>query len=474
MSANGESSVTGIFSASTFIFGRREDGVWKETVITEPAMLPGVNVVASALEEGETAVICCKSDYTVDPLYGCYSNPPATSYTDFAVCQQLPLLALSRDLVNTIFTYNGKVFTKTAFEHVDMDYIPIFCVNIEATASMLNTTNADTKMPSSEDLQLYTNRPLPGIPSQFAEDDEDPTFPQRLEEAKESNDEMTKLNEMSRKVELEIYANLWAVMYWDYLIDRLFSYAPVFIDFTRAKNGETISCKPKLLPTRKDKFDVDRVFLGNESSGLQLKVLERRYLDACQSTQKTWDALAKVIGKIVESMNGDPADDEIAFRAFHDGHQAKFFTDHGDIRCGNWRNFDINRPCVKQEADDHVRGYCYRQTDYISITTSPRRLWNFITRTPWKFSEDIRIAVIDLRVLTRLGIAFGSTKGNGRDELGLNSTKYATKHHLLVAGWIPSQAIKGLLSIGQLRGLMANNDNEGSKPELSSTQVKVD
>lgn len=53
MSADGKSSVTGIFSLTRFQSSHN-------TVLTKPYSLPGVNMVASALEEGETAVICCK------------------------------------------------------------------------------------------------------------------------------------------------------------------------------------------------------------------------------------------------------------------------------------------------------------------------------------------------------------------------------------------------------------------------------
>jgi hypothetical protein len=58
-----------------------------------------------------------------------------------------------------------------------------------------------------------------------------------------------------------------------------------------------------------------------------------------------------------------------------------------------------------------------------------------------------KIAVIDLRVLQRLGIAYGSTTDDlGFRNIGDNRTEYATKHHILVAGWIPNRSILGFLS----------------------------
>lgn len=51
--AGGETSVTGLFSVTAF-------EVYDVHPSPTPFMLPPVNVVASALDEGETAVICCK------------------------------------------------------------------------------------------------------------------------------------------------------------------------------------------------------------------------------------------------------------------------------------------------------------------------------------------------------------------------------------------------------------------------------
>lgn len=99
-------------------------------------------------------------------------------------------------------------------------------------------------------------------------------------------------------------------------------------------------------------------------------------------------------------------------------------------------------------------------TSFISITISPKRLWNIMRFDRWKND----IAIIDLRVLNRLGIAYGSTRGNGQGELGLDSNSFATKEELLVAGWIPSQAIKGFMSYNQFERLLTKHgfENLGS------------
>lgn len=94
-------------------------------------------------------------------------------------------------------------------------------------------------------------------------------------------------------------------------------------------------------------------------------------------------------------------------------------------------------------AENHIRG-ARISTNYISISTSPRRLWNFVGH---HMSTTQKIAVIDLRVLQRLGIAYGSTTDDlGFRNIGDNRIEYATKHHILVAGWIPNRSILGFLS----------------------------
>jgi hypothetical protein len=160
---------------------------------------------------------------------------------------------------------------------------------------------------------------------------------------------------------------------------------------------------------------------------------------------------------------GEPEDDDIAFRLFDDNSHAHFFPDRGDIRCSNWYHFDITQPQQRKGAERHVTGDC-KPTDYISTSTSPRRIWNLVNRSLHK--SDRRVAVIDLRVLSRFGLAYGSCT----DDLGfhhynpMNETgaKFATKHHVLVLGWLPPQCILGFLSIKQLETLLERSQIEKS------------
>lgn len=104
------------------------------------------------------------------------------------------------------------------------------------------------------------------------------------------------------------------------------------------------------------------------------------------------------------------------------------------------QEFDVGQDLTTEGAKNHIRGFNHKPTDYyISLTTSPLRIWNLAGKRGFK---DQKIMVIDLRVLQRLGIPFGSTTDDlGFSGTGVTKTKYAAKHHVMVAGWIPPHSI---------------------------------
>ena len=128
-----------------------------------------------------------------------------------------------------------------------------------------------------------------------------------------------------------------------------------------------------------------------------------------------------------------------------------------DIRCGNWYSFDANQQLSKNKnkARHHTRGnpMVPNGTNFISLYDSPRRLWNIARHT-----KGSRIAVIDLRVLDRLGIAYASTT----TDLGFHGVSFATNSHLLVKGWLPARSILGFLAFSQFERLLqiANIDTK--------------
>lgn len=165
----------------------------------------------------------------------------------------------------------------------------------------------------------------------------------------------------------------------------------------------------------------------------------------------------------------------MAFRVFNDKSHSPFFASREDIRCSNWQQFDISQPQQREEAENHIASpWSTAPTNYISISTSPRRIWNIVLAikdTDLVRAAQQKIAVIDLRVLRRLGIAYGSST----DDLGFHhfnrtkdtGTKFATKHHILVLGWLPPQCILGFLSIKQFEALLEQFQIDTSSSSLS-------
>lgn len=181
---------------------------------------------------------------------------------------------------------------------------------------------------------------------------------------------------------------------------------------------------------------------------------------------------------MVLDIQGNPDDVDIAFRIFNDDSYAHFFASREDIRCSNWQQFDISQLQERRGAEEHITGVPV-PTNYISISTSPRRIWNIVNKQLAKANQ--KIAVLDLRVLRRLGIAYGSST----DDLGFHhcnrskgtGTKFATKHHILVLGWIPPPCILGLLSIKQFEALLKEaqiDNNSSSGLSFSSSLMKYD
>lgn len=157
-------------------------------------------------------------------------------------------------------------------------------------------------------LQLCENRRGEGVPTGFAEDPPDPTLQQRRDVVKKRNAEIVELNKMSTMVKDEIYANLWATMYWEYLIGRLFIRDPVLIEFSQTESsppsesttGASNSSTQRPLPQGYYNNKVEEAFLIEVAYGLQRDVLQRRYLDACEIARPIWEGMGRTIKRLVE------------------------------------------------------------------------------------------------------------------------------------------------------------------------------
>jgi hypothetical protein len=78
---------------------------------------------------------------------------------------------------------------------------------------------------------------------------------------------------------------------------------------------------------------------------------------------------------MIAGIKKHPEEIDIAFRAFDNQSHARFFEDRQDIRCSNWQLFDVDKPLTKRRAERHIERDLIL-TDYISISTSPQRIWN--------------------------------------------------------------------------------------------------
>jgi hypothetical protein len=96
-------------------------------------------------------------------------------------------------------------------------------------------------------------------------------------------------------------------------------------------------------------------------------------------------------------------DIDLAFRLTNSDSKCQYFEPHNDIRCSGWRDFDLHRPVMKEEAQAHVDGKSDRPGPLISLDRSPRRLWNISKRYSYRRTDYI-VAIMDMRLMEKLGI----------------------------------------------------------------------
>ncbi|KAH8174770.1 hypothetical protein LIA77_06189 [Sarocladium implicatum] len=103
-------SVTGAFSTE-FIDS------WAETMSTlaAPRVNPWPNKLASALEAGETAILCCPSGWTVHPYGRCHTNFPIESLDTSTLCAAF----VTADFQTTTYAFTYFDETVTATEVVN-------------------------------------------------------------------------------------------------------------------------------------------------------------------------------------------------------------------------------------------------------------------------------------------------------------------------------------------------------------------
>ncbi|KAL2208258.1 hypothetical protein CC79DRAFT_1334029 [Sarocladium strictum] len=307
-------------------------------------------------------------------------------------------------------------------------------------------------MPSDRKFDLWFKR-HPTISSllRMADSNEtDESFHERKREHNELKAINRRLNNLNTEVRELIDTRLWATMYLNYFITRIHTTTTADIEFNDLPKLGKLSVKDEPLPTPpslKEKYEPP---FHEESLELQVQILKQRLKDAHIGVDAIWATLEDLINTLTSEIDETPPDTCIGFRVFDDQSQARLFPT-GDIRCGNWQEFDVKQELIRKRAEDHIT-QAWGPTDYISISTSPRRLWNLVHK---RRPKEKKLAVIDLRVLQRLGIAYGSTTDDlGFRNTGMNRTEYATKHHVLVLGWIPRRSMLGFISSETFAGLL--------------------
>ncbi|RDW58635.1 hypothetical protein BP6252_13111 [Coleophoma cylindrospora] len=287
-------------------------------------------------------------------------------------------------------------------------------------------------------------------------------FNQRRQRCDQTNKDNALLNARSRDVIEELTERHWALMYLQHLATRVIQTNRLEIQFSDLPPIASLSVHDP----ESSSISLPPPLMYEESIEQHLEVLEQRIKDAQIGKEASWAALSTLALGLTSDIQDNPEDVEIAFRVFNDGSHARFFTGRGDIRCSNWQRFEISEPQERKGAERHIISDRI-PTNYISISTSPRRIWNFAIRKPVK--ADQKIAIIDLRVLRRLGVAYGSST----DDLGFRplnktygtGTMFATKYHLLVLGWLPPRSILGFLSIDQFEALLKQSHIDNSSSE---------
>jgi hypothetical protein len=282
---------------------------------------------------------------------------------------------------------------------------------------------------------------------------------QRYPEEDRQRDEQSKINEIlnkkSRQVGEEIHKRLWPLIYLQYLINRISDTRQVKIDFDNLPDIESLSVSGSQDPSSASTKAVDNTPFDKLSINIQMDILEQRQKDARIGMQAAWASLSRLIDLLTSGITEPPSHIDIALRLFTDKSFSHFFEDTRDIRCSNWKQFHIDDTLTRKGAEEHIEGRSKVPSNYISISLSPRRIWNIV------FKEDkalYKIAVIDLRVLKRLGIAYASTTDDlhfsPRDDRRGTGTTYATKHHYLVHGWLPPRSILSVLSCTEFERLL--------------------
>ncbi|KAK0368282.1 hypothetical protein CLIM01_14360 [Colletotrichum limetticola] len=241
-------------------------------------------------------------------------------------------------------------------------------------------------------------------------DETDESLYQRQQEVGERNRTNSQLNIMSKEIDTRFHEILWAAEYQTYLVERIHRDDQVSIEFSETSDIDLPDLEKLSLTGEESLCTASYPSFDALPNDIQIRILDARHKDAQILLAPNWVSLQTLVKELTSGIVGSPEDDDIAFRLFDDSSKASFHSITGDIRCANWRDFKVKGCRSRRGAKDHILGEIKQCTDYISVSTSPRRIPNL---TKYDVSSQCqKIAIIDLRILRRLGIAYGSTRND--------------------------------------------------------------
>ena len=165
-----------------------------------------------------------------------------------------------------------------------------------------------------------------------------------------------------------------------------------------------------------------------------------RYLLSQPVSFTTMEADPEILFRIFTPNSNTTHDELLGFRCSNTAHCPPDLKAKTLMECSSLDSKTFISHCEKSEP-----------SEFISLSESPARLMNFI-HGKWHLDlpDEVRIAVIKVETLRKLRVRFARTTEIEK-HLGLRRIMFVTHSHWLAHRWIPSEAVVGLLTLGNFR-----------------------
>lgn len=197
------------------------------------------------------------------------------------------------------------------------------------------------------------------------------------------------------------------------------------------------SCLPSLasIVTAHDRSRDERDKVLRALIDVQLKLRQ------AQDIIKRQDRVIATLSSVLSEIDTQTSREWIGYRLFWN-HDCSYFYDFGFFSCATLRKSEHVAREEKATFLNHVEGRYAPNSDYISVTDLPGRLWNL----PASCLPDFEVAVIDLRKLQGLGYQVSRTTELKQQFRVHGHVNYVTESHILVSPIITHSCILGFLS----------------------------